>query len=319
MPHTSGPRGLALLVTGCLASVAGVTILADGPARPPITGLAHLAFYVHDIAKARTYYKEFLGYGEPFSLDNADGTLALTFIKINDRQYLELFPEREAGSDRLAHIGFETDDVEAMRRYLEAQGVAVPPKVNTGRIGNLSFNVKDPDGHTVEFVQYQPASWTTREHGRFMPAAAISPTLRHAGILAGSVEASLAFYRDVLGFRETWRGSRDDKILNWVNLQVPEGDDYLELMLYQELPAPGARGSQHHVCLEVPDVAATVATLEQRRLAVGYTRPLDVRTGINRRRQLNVFDPDGTRTEVMEPRTVDGSPTPSSSAPPPRR
>lgn len=319
MLHPSGPRRPAFVLIAGLASVAGTTLPADGPARPRITGLAHVAFYVHDVAKARTYYKDFLGYGEPFSLDDTDGTLALTFIKVNDRQYLELFPEREAGTDRLAHIGFETDDVEAMRRYLESRGIAVPPKVNTGRIGNLSFNVKDPDGHTVEFVQYQPAGWTTREHGRFMPATAISPTLRHAGVLARSVEASLAFYRDVLGFRETWRGSRDEKVLNWVNLQVPDGDDYLELMLYQELPAPGARGSQHHVCLEVADVAATAATLEQRRAAGGYTRPLEIRTGINRRRQLNVFDPDGTRTEVMEPRTLDGSPAPSSSAPPPQR
>ena len=38
--------------------------------------------------------------------------LSLTFIKINDRQYIELFPEREANSDRLNHISIETDDAE---------------------------------------------------------------------------------------------------------------------------------------------------------------------------------------------------------------
>ena len=47
-----------------------------------------------------------------------------------------------------------------------------------------------------------------------------------------------------------------------------------------------------------------------------YTRPLEIKTGINRKRQLNLFDPDGTRIELMEARTVDGKPTPSSSAPP---
>jgi lactoylglutathione lyase len=31
-----------------------------------------------------------------------------------------------------------------------------------------------------------------------------------------------------------------------------------------------------------------------------------------------VFDPDGTRAELMEPVTVDGKPPESSSAPPPR-
>jgi len=40
--------------------------------------------------------------------------------------------------------------------------------------------------------------------------------------------------------------------------------------------------------------------------------------GTNRKRQLNLFDPDGTRVELMEPGTVDGQPVPSSTAPPPR-
>jgi lactoylglutathione lyase len=33
---------------------------------------------------------------------------------------------------------------------------------------------------------------------------------------------------------------------------------------------------------------------------------------------MNLFDPDGTRIELMEPGTVDGAPAPSSIAPPPR-
>jgi lactoylglutathione lyase len=45
---------------------------------------------------------------------------------------------------------------------------------------------------------------------------------------------------------------------------------------------------------------------------------MEIKTGINRKRQLNLYDPDGTRIELMEGRTVDGKPTPPSSAPPPR-
>jgi len=55
-----------------------------------------------------------------------------------------------------------------------------------------------------------------------------------------------------------------------------------------------------------------VAMLEPRRN--GYTRPLAIRTGINRRRQCNLYDPDGTRAELMEPHTVDGKPAPDSTA-----
>src|SRR6478672_11634162 len=77
-------------------------------ARPHIVGLSHIALYVHDLEKSRAFYKDFLGFAEPYSLRNDDGTLHLTWIKINDRQTIELFPEKEAGSDRLYHIALET-------------------------------------------------------------------------------------------------------------------------------------------------------------------------------------------------------------------
>src|SRR6476661_8686588 len=93
---------------------------ADAPVRPKILGVAHVALFVHDIEKSRAVYKDFLGYGEPFKLDNPDGSLSLTFIKVNERQYIELFPEKEANTDRLNHISIEVDNAEAMRVYLAA-------------------------------------------------------------------------------------------------------------------------------------------------------------------------------------------------------
>jgi catechol-2,3-dioxygenase len=46
---------------------------ADGPARLHIVGVSHMALYVHDLAKARAFYKDFLGFDEPYSLTNKDG------------------------------------------------------------------------------------------------------------------------------------------------------------------------------------------------------------------------------------------------------
>ena len=66
------------------------------------------------------------------------------------------------------------------------------------------------------------------------------------------------------------------------------------------------------------NVANAKATLEQRAARVGYGRKLEITTGINRKRQLNVWDPDGTRVELMEPRTVDGTSPPSSGLRPPK-
>lgn len=292
--------------------------IASAQPRPKITGVAHMAIFVHDVAQARHFYKDLLGYDEVFKLDNPDGSLSLTFFKINERQYLEVFPEKEAGSDRLNHISIETDDAEAMRVYLKSKGIAVPDKVGKGRIGNANFNVKDPDGHTVEIVQYLPTGWSVRDKGKALPTERISDHMIHVGIIVNSLQASMKFYKDVLGFEEIWRGSRDEKVLNWVNMRVPDGTDYIEFMLHEPIPEPTKRGSAHHICLVVPDIEKSAAILKERVKAAGYERPLEVRTGINRKRQLNLFDADGTRTELMEPDTVDKKKTPSATAPPPK-
>ena len=277
-----------------------------------------MALYTADVEKSRQFYKEFLGYSEPFRIDNPDGSLALTFIKINDYQYVELFPEREAGSDRLSHVAIYTDDAERMRQYLGSRGVKVPERVPKGRSGNSNFSVKDPDGHSLEIVQYEPDGWAMREKGKQMGIERVSGRMLHVGILVGNLAEATKFYGDLLGFQEIWRGSGNDKELSWVNMRVPDGTDYIEFMLYRDLPAPDRRGSAHHICLEVPDMSKAVAHLEARPGRKDYGRKLEVRVGRNRKRQCNLFDPDGSRVELMEPDTIDGKPTPPSTAPPPR-
>ena len=103
-----------------------VSLSAQTPQRPRITGISHFAIYAHDYEKSRAFYGQFLGFEEPYSLQNPDGSASMTFFKINDRQTIELFPERQEGADRLNHISFETDDIEALRVYLASKGVKVP-------------------------------------------------------------------------------------------------------------------------------------------------------------------------------------------------
>jgi lactoylglutathione lyase len=139
--------------------------------------------------------------------------------------------------------------------------------------------------------------------------------MTHVGLVVTKLDPEYKFYTEILGFKETWRGSSTGKILSWVNLKVPDGDDYLEFMLSTDEPAPTARGSAHHICLQVPSVAASIETLKSRPYFKNYDRPIVEKVGINRKRQANLYDPDGTRTELMEPTTIDGKPTPPSTAP----
>ena len=300
---------MTTLVTATLAFA-----LASGGAseRPRVLGVSHVAFRVSRLDGAVAFYRDFLGYRV------ATPESERAFVHLNERQYVELRAGLPAGGDRLDHVALQTDDAEALRRYLAARGVAVPERLERDAAGNLGFSVQDPEGHRLELVEHPRDGWGWARGGA-AGAERISPRLRHAGIIVGDLPASQKFYTDLLGFEETWRGSRSGTELSWTNMKLPHGDDYLEFMLYGTRPAPDARGSQHHICLEVPDIEAARARLAARPYAKSYTRPLESRVGTNRKRQLNLYDPDGTRVELMEPVTVDGLPVPPSQAPPPPR
>jgi catechol 2,3-dioxygenase-like lactoylglutathione lyase family enzyme len=290
----------------------------DTPKRPHILGVAHMALFVSDLQKAREFYEDFLGYQEPYTLKGDDNSDRIAFIKINEDQYLELFAESPKQDGHLNHISFFTDSAEGMRAYLSSRGVKVPEKVGKGKIGNSNFNITDPDGHTVEIVQYEPDSWTKREKGKYLPDTRISQHMPHVGVVVGPLDPAMKFYRDILGFQEFWRGSSSGTVLSWVNMRVPDGEDYLEFMLYSTPPDAGQMGVKNHVCLLTPDIKKAVAILESRPARKNYARSIEIRVGVNGKRQANLFDPDGTRIELMEPSTVDGKVVSSSTGPPPK-
>lgn len=302
-------------------AMAALPALAQ-PARPEIFGLAHAAFYVTDLGKTLAFYHDLLGFDEVFTLKRDDGTVRIGFIKINDLQYVELFTDpRPAGSEdgQLSHIAIYTNSAEGMRTYLAAHGVKTPASVPKGKTGNFNFTVRDPDGHGLEIVEYLADSWTGQDAGKFMPGTRISNHMAHAGILVESLDRANAFYGDLLGFREFWRGnSATSKTLSWTNMRVPNGTDYIEFMLYSGPRATQDTGTKNHISLTVPDAAAALETLESRAAKAGYSREMKIQTGVNRKRQINLYDPDGTRVELMEAETVDGKPAPSSTLPPPR-
>jgi lactoylglutathione lyase len=214
----------------------------------------------------------------------------------------------------MSHLSFSVDNVKAMRRYLRGEGYHIQP-VTKSNVGDLSFEMKDPDGTRIQFTQLLQAGFESRSTGKFLPATRISTAVFHAGFIVRDTEKSLAFYRDVLGFHETWRGSSNGTELSWINMQAPGDADYIELMLYNKVPSN--YGSSNHTSLVVPNIQHAVDVLKTRTAVAGYTKPLEIHEGKNHKRQVNLFDPDGTRVELMEPQTVDCKPAPPSLAPPP--
>lgn len=317
-------RGFAALVLVSLSALRGQA--GSAPVRPKLTGLSHVGLWVKDIAQSRAFYTGYLGFAEPFSLNNQDGSLRITWMKINERQTIELFTvsaKTPKSGDNLYHVALETDDAQGMLKYLIARGVKGPggkplaPLAKPGQIGNYGYFCEDPDGHILEMVQYLPSGWTRQHAGQGLPDTRIALRMSHAGITVKNLEASLRFYRDILGCTEFWRGSKDGQELSWVNLRLPDSKDYLELMLYHQRPTVDRLHTMNHLCLEVPDVAKAEAMLKTRTLPASCKEPTPLKPGVNRKNQINCYDPDGTRVEIMDDHTIDGTITPSSDAPPP--
>ena len=288
-----------------LAAVALSTAFAQtAPARPKILGVAHIGLRTSDLAAARKFYTGMLGFAEPFMLDkpkDQGSGLLLTYFKVNDHQYVEVFPAlTDPKQDRLSHISFETDNAEQLRAYLASRGVKVPENLGPRLDGNLGFDVTDPDGHDVEFVQYMPGSLHERNFGKFLPTTRISERIIHLGVTVRDQAAADRFYKDILGFQEIWHGGMKDTETDWVDMRVPDGTDWLEYMLNVHNPDVRTLGVMHHFALGVPSVKQSYEVLKTRGFH-GETPKI----GRDGKWQLNLYDPDQTRVELMEPKPVE--------------
>ena len=273
--------------------------------RPPIIGVAHIGLKSDDMAAARKFYTGVLGFQEPFSLDKpaSEGPgLLLTYFKVNDHQYIELFPElTDPKMDRLSHISFETTDAEQLRAYLASKGVKVPDKLEPMQDGNRGFDVTDPDGHDVEFVQVMPGSLHSKNFGKFLPDTRISQRIIHVGVVVKDQVAADHFYKDILGFKDIWHGGMKDTRVDWVDMRVPDGTDWLEYMLNVHNPDPHTLGVMHHFALGTADVKAGYAIA----IKNGYKATEKPQIGRDGKWQFNLYDPNFTRVELMEPKPVE--------------
>ena len=287
--------GRSAALAGALLAAAIVDTSAQAPAgRPRITGIDHLVIRVSDAAAAKRFYGDVLG------LPGSVVGPRLQF-EVGARQRIYVEPDLPAGEDeRLRLLAFATPDLEALAAHLTAKGVAVTrgPEAATIR-------VSDPDGHPLAFVERPwPPPARTPGPGASKVRPAISTRILHAGLTVRDEAAANRFYKDVLGFSEIWRGGRTEGATDWVNMRVPDGTDYLEYMLVSSPPDRRQRGVLHHVALLVPDMQAAWEAVGARVPAEERARTGPPNVGRNGRWQLNLYDGDGTRTELMEPFTV---------------
>jgi catechol 2,3-dioxygenase-like lactoylglutathione lyase family enzyme len=267
--------------------------------RPPIVGVAHIALKStdvgNDIGAAKEFYGKYLGF--PEVLSRTEGSAV---FKVNDHQYIVVSGTlRDDSEDRLDHIAFETTDARQLREYLAGRGVQVPDTLQPNTDGDYSFKVVDPEGHAIEFVEYLEKG-SMRNFGNALAKTRISERIIHCGFTIQDQAAADRFYADILGFHATWHGGMTDTKTDWVDMRVPNGPDWLEYMLNQPHPSVKTRGVMNHLALGVPDVQAAYKTLQDRGLKMDGPPKI----GRDGKWQLNLYDPNLTRVELMEPKPV---------------
>ncbi len=163
-----------------------------------LAGIAHVAFRVGDLPKSRDFYHR-LGFEQAFEFADG-GKTSVAFIKVNDRQFIELYPRTaDSQSIGLMHICFEANDIESVySRYLR-QGLQ-PADVKKARAGNLLFIMHDPEGQLLEYTQYMPDSLHSQDRGKHASRGRISNHLLQATSSVKDTAAEGEFYAAKLGF-----------------------------------------------------------------------------------------------------------------------
>jgi catechol 2,3-dioxygenase-like lactoylglutathione lyase family enzyme len=284
-------RPFALLVL--MLVTVGALSQTTAPARPRILGIDHVSFYTTAPEGVQKLYGGVLGLADAPAIETG-GTIRY----LVGAQWVgySAAPDPKA-TDRMDHVAFTTDNITALRKYLVANGVKVSG-VQGWSDHSLSFSVVDPDGHRVEFVERASVK-DAKADIPAPPATAASRRMIHTGFLVHNREAEDHFYRELLGFRPYWHGGMQDDKTDWVAMQVPDGTDWLEYMLNQgEHPDLYISGMMNHISLGVADMKKAQAVLESH----GWKPHGGEKSQMGRdgKWQLNVFDPDLSRIELME-------------------
>src|ERR1700677_2314975 len=122
--------------------------------RPAIRGISHISVYSSDPAKTEHLYVHDLG-GVKREVPENPAAVRYYFSAVQFVEVLPL-PAGNTSINRLDHVAFNTANAEGLRKYLGEHGTTVPANVEKGSDGSQWFDVSDPEGNKVQFVQPPP-------------------------------------------------------------------------------------------------------------------------------------------------------------------
>lgn len=262
-------------------------------ANPDLTGIAHVAIRVGDLERSRSFFHK-LGFEEAFAMDKG-GTPTEAFFKINDRQFIELYPQRDpSAAVGFMHVCFEAADLNAVHQSYLDHGLA-PNQVRRAGAGNLLFTLQGPDqpgppsdlrsgaAQNIEYTQYMPGSRHTLDRGQHLGLNRVAERIAGVGIPFANLAAAQSFYVDKLSFR----GTSHPLEAGVAALALPgTPDEQIELL---PPSAATSKSLPFHLIFSVPSLRQTAVQLR----TLGFTAK-------KRGKTLTIQDPDGDAIVFVE-------------------
>lgn len=197
-------RRIAALAIALLAS----PLLYAQQHTPPLAGVAHIAIRVRSLDASREFYEK-LGFEQAFALTDKEGKVRESFIKINDHQFLELYPANpdvpKEASIGFLHVCFEGDDLQAIHDDYVEHGLT-PTPVRKAGAGNLLFTLAGPvdangTAQNLEYTQYQPGSLHSNDQGKHLGQDRIADSIGSVSVAMRDPAAARDFYLNQLSFK----------------------------------------------------------------------------------------------------------------------
>jgi catechol 2,3-dioxygenase-like lactoylglutathione lyase family enzyme len=114
-------------------------------------------------------------------------------------------PDMQSNDHDFQHVAIVVSDMQAayarLRRFKVQHASTAPqrlPDSNPDAGGIEAFYFRDPDGHYLELLMFPPGKGAAKWHGQ---NGRLFLGIDHTAIVVSDTEASLRFYRDVLGLR----------------------------------------------------------------------------------------------------------------------
>jgi catechol 2,3-dioxygenase-like lactoylglutathione lyase family enzyme len=282
------PILLAVVLLPAFAAHQARSNPAENPPPLAVSGIGGVTYLTSDMAAMRQFYGQGAGFAE------VQNGLGPTRFAVGASQWIEFQPVPKADwPRRLQYVTLVAPRPEEIERALIARGI--PTEWIQSNTNERVLQLEDPAGNRIRVAQ--PWIAPAVPSGS---ATAFSAHLQHFGfaVARSQAQATMAFYRDTLGWPEVVRGNGPDGRLNMVKYRLPgPRNEFIELILYDPPLNKWAAGAFDHVNFEVGDIDEAYRVLHRGGIAT-QDRHLP-KVNAERLWAIDIIDPELTRMEVQ--------------------